>query len=297
MDFINFKYMIREKTERRIGGECTVSVGNFIKNNGIELAGIRIDHAGSNASPIIYLNVYYAMYENGSSTLDEIVDDIIKKYSQNKIAGNTDTNKLFCYEEVKERIVYRLINKEKNGRLLKDIPYVEFYDLAVVFQVLVNDSDFGSAALLIRNEHLKIWNVSLCEIYENARKNTPILNGYELMHMGDVIKDYMPEEVNAYPFSLYVLSNRRGINGAVCVLYPGLIKNIAESMGSSLYIIPSSIHEMLLMPVADDDDDACNEAEIKRMVQEVNDGYVEAEDILSNSVYYYDRKKERIMML
>ena len=52
----------------------------------------------------------------------------------------------------------------------------------------------------------------------------------------------------------------------------------------------------MLMPVADDDD-ACNDAEIKRMVQEVNDGYVEAEDILSNSVYYYDRKKERIMML
>ena len=92
---------------------------------------------------------------------------------------------------------------------------------------------------------------------------------------------------------MYVLSNRNRVEGAACMLYPGLIRGFAEKAGSSLYIIPSSVHELLLLPAED-----CGEAAgIRDMIREVNDTQVSDEEILSYSLYYYDREEEKIIML
>ena len=92
---------------------------------------------------------------------------------------------------------------------------------------------------------------------------------------------------------MYVLSNQRRVEGAACMLYPNLVRDFAEAVGSSFYIIPSSVHELLLLPTAHLEESS----EIKNMIKEINDSQVSAEEILSYSLYLYDKEERKIMKL
>ena len=107
-----------------------------------------------------------------------------------------------------------------------------------------------------------------------------------------------PEEVDYDAFMaaiegcipIYVLSNRYRINGAACILYPTLLEDICDSLQGSFYIIPSSVHEVLILP-SDNTDDSIK---IREMIKEVNDTQIAAEEILSYSLYFYDREENRL---
>ena len=291
MEFTSFKAIVRDEVERRTGNECFVRLTDIIKNNGVKLRGLTVTQGEGNISPTIYLDAYYEAYENGRADLKEIVSEIISVYKSNKPACNIDMEYFLNYEAVRKRIVYKLINTEKNRELLGDIPHIEFHDLSIVFQFLLESDCFGSATILIHNAHMKIWGITLNEIYNDAKRNTPILNRYEIKSMGDVISEIMPAQDSAHnDVPLYVLSNKSRLQGAACMLYPDLLKNFSAAVDSSLYIIPSSIHEVLLLPT-DENDDAEN---IKQMIKEVNDTQVEEEEVLSYSVYFYDNADDRI---
>jgi hypothetical protein len=83
---------------------------------------------------------------------------------------------------------------------------------------------------------------------------------------------------------MYVLSNDRGINGASTLLYPNVLYDFASSIRMNFYILPSSIHECILVP----DTGKLSKAALKEMVKDVNDSHVSADEVLSNEVYYYD---------
>ena len=208
------------------------------------------------------------------------------------------------YERVKDRIVYKLINTEKNKELLEDLPHIEFLDLSIVFQCMVAQEDIGTASILIHNVHLKLWDVSVEKLYQAAKENTQRLQKYEIKSMSEVLCEITraenPEEFAEYreeAFSdnvpMYVLSNQRRVEGAACMLYPNLVRDFAEAVGSSFYIIPSSVHELLLLPTAHLEESS----EIKNMIKEINDSQVSAEEILSYSLYLYDKEERKIMKL
>lgn len=92
---------------------------------------------------------------------------------------------------------------------------------------------------------------------------------------------------------MYVLSNKSRVDGAACMLYPNLIQDFAEAIQSSFYIIPSSIHELLLLPTRHLEESQ----EIKSMIREINDTQVSAEEILSYSLYLYDKEERRILKI
>ena len=117
--------------------------------------------------------------------------------------------------------------------------------------------------------------------------------------MQEVLCEYIPDKEedigqainNTVP--VYVLSNKNRLFGASCILYPELIQDFAQAVGSDLYIIPSSVHEVLLLPTHGTEESE----DIKRMVQEVNDTQVETEDVLSYSVYFFDKEKKSLSIL
>ena len=88
----------------------------------------------------------------------------------------------------------------------------------------------------------------------------------------------------------YVITNSNGINGASVILYTDILKEIGGFLGEDYYLLPSSIHEMLAIPVSAPMD----EKEMHEMVEEVNRSCVVSEEILSDSVYRYDCKAETI---
>lgn len=244
MDFENFKNSVKREVESRIGADCNVTLNDVTKNNGVKLSGLTVQSKDTNVSPVIYLNNYYSAYERGSAELEDIISDILDVYEKNKVNHNVDMSLFLNYENIKGKIIYTLINTDRNRELLQHISHIPFLDLSIVFKVVAVEESYRNAVILIRNEHLEIWNVSLEELYKDACHNTPTINKYELKNIRDVINGFVTtEETVPGPVPMLVLSNKSMCHGAACVLYPDLLKHISCLMDSSMYIIPSSVHE------------------------------------------------------
>ena len=305
MEFMNFTTLVREEVERRTGDNYRVRLNDVRKNNGVVLRGLTVMQDDSNISPTIYLNNYYEEYANGRATLVNVVNDVMDTYHRNKVNQSVDMRYFLNYESVQQRIIYKLVNTEKNRELLEDVPHIEFLDLSIVFQCMVAQEEFGTASILIHNVHMKLWDVSVENLYQAAKENTQRLQEYEIKSMADVLCEIMREEdpenadsedlAEEFPDSvpMYVLSNKNRVEGAVCILYPDLVRDFAEAIGSSFYIIPSSVHEVLLLPAGHDGESE----EIKSMIREINDTQVSKEEILSYSLYFYDREERKIIRL
>lgn len=296
MEFESFKDVVKKEVENRVGENCTVNVKDTAKNNGVTLSGLTVKSKDSNIAPIIYLDDYYQLYESGYVGLEAIISIILKVYEESNVDHIVDMSQLLNYESIRKKIVYKLINSEKNTELLQHVPHITFHDLSIVFQISVSEEPFGDATILIHNKHLAIWNVSLDTLYEDARNNTPILNRYEIEDIEDVIRELMPTAETVHtPVPLLVLSNKDKFHGAACILYPDLLRQVSDAIDSSMYIIPSSVHETLLLPAK-----KAEEAEykyIKNIISEVNNTRINEEEILSYSVYFYDRNTDEIIIL
>ena len=307
MEIESFAEIVKDTVEEQLGKEYQVTIRRVNKNNGVVYTGLNVKKEGINIAPVIYLDNHFDQYKQGSSTISEITDHVVK--DGRKKMTSVDVQQFLNYETVRERIVYKLINTEKNKELLNDIPHIEFMDLSIVFQCLVSQKTSGSASILVHNTHMKLWDVTLEMLYQEAKENTQKLMPYEIKSIEETLCEIIKTEPqNQYGndecmelsignFSdsvpLYVLSNKSKIEGAVCMLYPNLISNFSDTVRSSLYIIPSSIHELLLLPVEDDKDSE----EIKGMIRQINDTQVFEEEILSYSLYYYDRGEGKITRL
>lgn len=296
MEFTDFTELVRDEVEKRTGDGYSVQLVTVTKNNGVALSGITILQEDCNVSPTIYLNDFYGEYRNGTATLGTITDNVMDKYERNKVSKSIDMNDFLNYESAKHRIVYKLISTERNRALLEDIPHVPFHDLSIVFEYLVSQEGIGCASILIRNACMKIWDVDTEELYRTASVNTPVLRKYVLKNMSEVLREVagvMDFEVQCDSFPMYVLSNESGIQGAACILYPDLLRDFAMASQSDLFILPSSVHETVILPNADPADSE----EIKEMIWEVNETAVGAEDVLSDNLYIYERCTGTLRML
>lgn len=308
MEFTSFKTLVRDEVAKRTGEQFHVRINDVTKNNGVVLSGITMLQDDNNISPTIYLNKYYEAYENGDITLRCIVDEVLDTYERNKVNQSVDMRFFMNYERIKDRIIFKLIHAERNKELLKDIPHIRYLDFAIVFQCLISDEMFGNATIMIHNAHLKIWEITENELYEKAIKNTPVLQRYDIKTMKDVLcemmlleemegkeilnkNEYIEDLQDATP--MYVLSNRTRVQGASCILYPNILKDFASAVKSDFYILPSSVHEVILLPAQGDED----KEGLKRMVCEVNETQVEREEVLSDSVYYYSQEKGELSIL
>ncbi len=302
MEFTNFTTLVRNEVEKRAGENYHVKLNDVVKNNGIILRGITLMQDDSNISPTIYLNPYYDAYENGETTLGTVIDEVIDTYERNKVNRSIDMRFFLDYDSVKTRITYKLINTEKNKELLNDIPHIPFHDLSIVFQCLISGERFGNATILIHNVHLQLWKVNARELYERAMENTPILQGYDVTDMNTVleemrafeeIEDTEYEEDIQQQVPMYVLSNKSRVHGAACILYPDILKDFAAVVEKDLYVLPSSIHEVILLPAEGTEDSE----QLKLMVHEINESQVEDEEVLSDSVYFYRRRDDAFYQL
>lgn len=253
--FEAFVENIRYKVEKLIGGESTIKIHDVRKNNNRILTGLTVIQDDTNVSPTIYLNNYYKSYEEGAATLPDVVHDVVDTYRKNKVNQTVDMRYFLNYDSVRPKVVYKLVNTEKNRELLEDIPHMDFLDLSIVFQCMVTQEEFGTASILIHNVHLKLWDVTVEDLFKAAKENTPELLEYQVKSMTDVLCEIMEaENPDGFDYDecvaefsdsipMYVLSNKSRVEGAACMLYPNLLRDYAEAINSSYFIIPSSIHE------------------------------------------------------
>lgn len=302
--FEMFTNHVKEAVKNQLGDDYQIELHKVNKNNGIVLTGISIlsPNSSCNISPTIYLNNYYEAYRDEKISISFIIEDIISTYNKNKIDKKFDVSSFLNFEKIKNKIIYKLINAEKNSELLKDVPHIPYLDLAIVFEVLISEEmETGeNATILIHHNHTKLWNTSLEEIYNIAMKNTPNLLQYEVKNLKNLICDMLytgdsVDEINIQDnvddiIPMYVLSNKNKIHGASAILYPNLLADFAKAVNNNLIIIPSSIHECILLPVNNTDEIE----HIRMMIKEVNNTQLNAEELLSYNPYYFDKETGKL---
>ena len=308
MNIKEFSEKVRDRLEERTGLEVrTVEV---IKNNSITLHGINIMVPESNMIPTIYLEQYLQSYEDGI-TLEEITDGIINIWENGKKINHIDMEWFRNFDKVKDKLAYKLIGFASNRELLKNIPHQKVLDLAKVYYVSVEIEKFGGGTILITNNHLDEWGITVERLDMIAQKNTPRLFPVEINHMVDIVEELYMEKVMGgeitedalsyielkdalmKEFPMYVMTNTKRMYGAATMCYEDALKELAEKVQSDLIILPSSIQEIIIVPTNEESD----LASFKAMVYEVNRTVVEEEDILSDSVYLYSRKTDSISIV
>lgn len=287
--------------------DTAISIYTIPRNNRVSVDGLTILESGCNIAPTIYIRDYYRKLRKGN-TFSEIFAQILEAYYQYRPTENIDTSFFQDFSHVKKRIVFKLIHYERNKTLLETIPYVPFLDLAMVFYCLVSSNEAGTATILIHNEHLKLWDTNLKTLEQLARQNTPLLLPACLDQLSNMLNSLGskqcrelsklsvelggPADLEAYSVvPMYLLTNRLKFLGASCLLYETPLKDFARRMDSDLYVIPSSIHEVLLVPT----DTHMSREGFNEMIREVNATQLAPEEILSDHVYYYDRQADRLM--
>lgn len=293
MTYEQFVQAVEYKVKGGVRQGVCVSIHTARKYNGVDRKGILFSEEKSNLSPAIYLEEYYQRFQKGDS-LDAIVKEILRIYRRMRFRKPWKPEMIKEYSAVGERIVYRLINRRQNRALLKSMPFVPYLDLAVVFYVLLESDACGMAAMPVTAEHLEVWSTTEKDVYERARRNTKILLPASFQTMGEAIKQLTGEEQkkDLVADRVYVLSNRLRSFGASAVLYPGLLESISRKIGDGYFVLPSSVHEVLIVPRSE----ACGKDVLDRMVAEINEEQVIPEEALSDHSYYYDRILRKLSM-
>lgn len=264
------------------------------KNNGIIMDGLSVRKEGKRVAPMIYLDSYYREYLDGRS-LRGICDQILECCEDSDFEEHFDVDFFREPERVRPTVAYRLINYEKNRELLQEIPHLPFLDLAVIFYSLLTDTPVGHATVLIRNSHLELWGKNTSWLYEAAKENTEKLLPKRLVSMEDMIYELSEgkQEAEYAGVPMYVLTNSRKSFGAACLLYDGVLGECFRRLEESYYLIPSSVHEVILIPASAVGDSR----ELCALVQEMNRTQVRSTEVLSDTVYLYSEETRRLEMI
>lgn len=298
-----FLETVTNALQAQLGGSYSIVMRKIPKNNGIMLDGICISREPDTIAPAIYLNSYYQQFLSGMS-LEDILSDIEHLYMENRTCPAISMERFLSFPQISHLIAFKLIHAQSNSDLLRQVPHIPFIDLAIVFYLYLEQSEHGQMTALIYNEHLPLWELTTEDLFALARTNTPRLFPAAISCMRDVMKeiarsnlgqDYDEDLMDSILSKgenedLYVLTNCCGINGAGCLLYEDVLNGFAEQIDSDLVILPSSIHEVILLA---DTDSLCYD-DLKHMVTHINQTEVPAEDRLSDELYRYTRKGGRI---
>lgn len=285
----------------RLGSGFHVEARDVRKNNGVILHGMSVMKKGQDIAPTIYLDTFLEAYESGAA-FGTIVQRLLQIWEESTSGEGMDMGFLRSFEKVRDRICYRLVGRDRNREMLEDMPHVGFLDMAACFFYAYQDEAFGDGSIPIHNPHMEAWETDTAELLALARRNTRRLFPWKCRTLEEVLDEMeglgggmdgpSAQEDGWMGLPLLVLSNDRRAYGAACLLYPGVLEGIAEKEGHSLYILPSSVHEAILLP----DDGKMAPNELKMMVSEVNRTQVAAEDVLTDSVYYYDMQKKEVVV-
>lgn len=295
MNYQEFILFMMEQTNQLLKPEACAEIHTALKNNNTRRTGLTIVQEGTNISPTIYLEEYYQQYQNGRA-LSDIVQSLVNLYQEVKFEHSWEISQVQNFQFAKSQIAYKLIHLEKNQTLLGDIPFIPHLDLAIVFFLLLETTEKGSATILITNDMLDYWGVSLEHIYCLATENTPRLLHANFSPICEVIQELLPkklrEEYIPEDNHLYVLSNQHRHFGAACILYNHMLENIAQELDDDFYVLPSSIHETIILPASH----SLTKEALDAMVVEINETQVAEEEILSDHAYYYSRNERKLLL-
>lgn len=289
MDYNMFKEVILDGMREIFSEDTECSIHEVLKNNGVRLDGLVINTKENKVSPTIYLNDFYNSFLGGME-IEDILEEIERVFKDNQLDKSYDASDLMNFNESKKKIAYKLINYEMNKELLKDIPHRKYLDLAVVYFIVIRDQHIENATVLINNKWIEEWKITEEDLYNIARENSPQMFKAEIVNIKDMVISLLEEKTDDTTIlpdvdcNMYVLTNQDKQYGAATILYENIISDFAKKNNSNIYILPSSIHELILVP----GNSLVPKEGLNDMVKEVNATQVPIQEILSDHAYIYN---------
>ncbi len=278
-----------------------IKYSDFLRNNNVIRKELQINSTDDPCGKVMDPRPLYDRYLMGSE-IEQLAQEVIDIYLQEESSNITEICRgVDHYESIRERIFIRVVNYHENQLFLSLCPHVQKLDLAMTFRIRVQDSDRGLLSMSVDNFLFERWNISLEQLYEDALVNTrrifpeavvPIRVLLDAGLSGTSIADLVTDEVAQEMESdqMYAITNDQSINGAVAVFYPNVLRELADRLGSDIYLMPSSIHEMMAVPCEKWDD----VSQLKTIVEDANQSVVAKEEQLGSSVYKYERRTDEI---
>lgn len=285
--------LVKAVEERVVPKGYVVSFTERKKNNVGDKCGIQIRKKDSEIGVIVYIDGYIADIENEMLNVDRAADEIVQRIEDKAVLGYySDVQEFAKIVNSKESILgnvrYLLVNKKWNEADLDSYPHKDYLDLAVLYEVRNKNA---SMSVKITNDIMQNFGITFEELDKAANNNR---DSYVAQDMFSMMVSLMPisteeiKEMKGGP-QMYVLTNEWELKGASALLYPELIEDIAQEENSDLIVIPSSIHEILIVEASGMDKDG-----ISQMVQEVNSQQVDEQERLSDHAYFYKRGSMQI---
>ncbi len=250
---------------------------------------LTISPENSNIGANVNLNRLYGQMEAGAS-YDDVMkaavvqsQDFLENIPQFGVASLTD------YDQSKSKLFVEVVSAERNAEMLQKVPHVQIEDMAMVYRLQVSNLGQGIATALVTNDMLNTFGVSAEQLHQDALANSTELKPVQVESLAKVIAELtgMPEEIIAGSTpDVFVVSNEDRMKGAGTLFYPDVMDQIAERIDGDFFVLPSSVHEVLIMP----DTGMESAEELKAMVTSINGDVVEPEDVLTDQVYHYDAK-------
>lgn len=281
--------------------QADISLQICEKNNDVRLTGLVIRCTDSNIAPTIYLEKFFEQYKDGEP-LNDILREIAKVREEHDVKHNFDTTQITKLENCREKIMPRLVGAGMNEDLLKQRPHIRIADLAVVFCVNLECTEEGTASVPISNQMAETWGKTADDLYRISVDNLEQSKIGLFMSMQQIMRDMMypdmldrcngdevmaaqmcDEALTPMDNRMYVLTNKYKAHGASMLLDRNIMSKVIEEVGTDFYILPSSIHEVLIVPA----EKGMDSRDLENMVKEVNDTEVSDMELLSYHVYRY----------
>ena len=239
--------------------------------------------------PAINLEEMLEAYEN-----DVPLDAIGKRMAQIVQSESPvyDTSIFDSYDSIKKNLFIRVCCQDDNKIMLGRVPHKKVENLAITYHIMVKAGDEGLSSAMVTRDMLEAFNISPDQLYEDAMKNSQEILPAKVETMMNMLMSIDSVEMDSIgmtsPPPMIVVTNRLGINGASALFYPGVMDKVGEALHGSYYVLPSSIHEVIAIPVSL----GSNYRDLERMVHDINMNVVAPEDRLSDNVYRYDTKSK-----
>lgn len=296
MDFEGFIEFMREKVQICLGARASVEHKTVLKGNGMKLQALQISQDTMILCPVIYLERYYEDYKEGkpvATCVKEVCDVFMNnQFEQQEAEALVESIKSW---EMSRRVVHPiLLPYEGNEELLENLVHRKYLDLALCYSLCLEHETNGNMTVRVSRGLLETWGISEEELYAQAFDNMKYA-GYHIMSIREVLSNMgmsccLEEEIDDCSFS--VLTNRRKLYGAAGILNTDLLETFSEKVKQNLFLLPSSLHEMIIIP----DDGKMNAQEYAEMITDVNGTMVRKEEWLADHAYYFDREKGEVRM-
>lgn len=252
MDYERFKEGFQDalKAELAVRGAYVELTARRVDKMNESYDAITVRPMDSSIGVNISVEKAFAAYENGTpipEIAEHFADAIEKGFRE---SPQVDLESLSDYEQMKSKLSMEVVSAEKNAELLESVPHERMEDMAVVYRFVLDQTDSGNGTILVTNQLLEQYGITKEQLRADAMENAPEIRPSEIRGMSEVMSELAPgliPEVAPEDEQMFVATVPDKIHGAGVIAYPNFMEDAAQKMGGDFFVLPSSIHEVLLV--------------------------------------------------